>query len=1082
MISAKTGTGSCITSQANNFWAFSRPMFHLYSKNKLHELAGRFLAARREHREHFLSDDLLAAECVIVQTRGMATYLQQYWLRAGEVVCNTRFPFLNHHLEELLRQQLPAGRYQPQWFTPEVMVWRILELLPETAKRFERLARYLAAGDDRELRRYQLALRIARVFDQYQIYRPDLLQRWMTDGVSPAADEAWQRDLWQKLRQGGKLAGRGEMLFDFIRQNEVKPGPPVSVFGVSTMPPFFLKALKKYSLVNEVNFFYLNPCAEYWAEHPMRRDKHLRDCPDQDWEFVNPLLSAFGLPGRNFFREILELDHDIDEEMDLYLESADPAVGPSTLLSEVQSRVIAVAGGPLTKRHDDSITFHNCPGKMREIEILHDKLLYLLRQKHYTLNDIMVMAPDINEFVPLIQSVFDRGPLRESYSICDRTVRSTNLAAAAFLKLLAMRQGRFEVTQIWELLDSPELRQKFAFDEAAMELVRSLLINSSIRWGTDQKMRLELFGVEFAEYSWRQGLDRLLHGLAIDDDPAAAVNGTVPLNLITSTDGMVVLGNLCLFFDRLADWCGRVPEAAAPPVWQELLAQLLADFFAPEAAAPGDYTLLATALKNFFETVNASGFAGELRYEVLINALTGLTEAPAAAQPFLNGKISFSSLTPMRSVPAKVIVLLGMDEGVFPRLERKVEFDLTPADASYVYRSREWQDRYLFLESLLSARDYLLIFYSGISTTDRSRFAPSAVVSELLDYLAGSGGELPVKEYVLQGFDADNFGCRAPASLLDDFSFSPEYFRMLTTLDMPGKAAGFADNLELLPPVEPEEREFDLIELERYFINPARYFLVNRLHFKGYLAEDELLSDLEPLAVSRRDVGNFLTQIGKCDGDEAKLAQLRQRLAGQNKLPPAALGELAFGLLRRQAVIGDDDLRRRWLSQSPQWLTLKLPHGVLSGSLLCNDDLSGIVDCCFRPLEGAVLIRFLLRHLLLTAATNVAATSRIRGRDDDEILTLSGITPMQATAKLDELLALFCRGKNEVLPIFARASVAQALGRPPGAVKGQFDKDRQYDDYIPTLFAADWLLDDEHFGQFQNAAMLCFGCLRGGGA
>jgi len=451
-------------------------MFHLYSKNKLDELAGRFLAARREHCEHFLSADLLTPECVIVQTRGMATYLQQYWLRQGEVVCNTRFPFLNHYLEELLRQQLPQGRYQPQWFTPGVMVWRILALLPETAKRFDRLERYFANGDDRELRQYQLALRIAGVFDQYQIYRPDLLQRWMDDGAIAAADEAWQRDLWQKLRQGGKLAGRGEMLIDFIRQPEVRPGPPVSVFGVSTMPPFFLKALKKYSLVNEVNFFYLNPCTEYWAEHPMRRDKSLRDCPDQGLEFVNPLLSAFGLPGRNFFREILDLDHDIDEKMDFYIESADPAAAPSTMLSEVQSRVIAVAGGPLSKRHDDSITFHNCPGKMREIEILHDKLLYLLRQKHYTLNDIIVMAPDINEFVPLIQSVFDRGPLRDSYSICDRTVRSTNLAAAAFLNLLAMRQGRFEVTQVWELLDSPELRQKFAFDDAAMELVRPSIV------------------------------------------------------------------------------------------------------------------------------------------------------------------------------------------------------------------------------------------------------------------------------------------------------------------------------------------------------------------------------------------------------------------------------------------------------------------------------------------------------------------------------------------------------------------------------------------------------------------------------
>lgn len=1057
-------------------------MFHLYSKNKLDELAGRFLAVRREHPERFLPADSFTPECVIVQTRGMATYLQQYQLRQGETLCNTAFPFLSHQLEQIMLSALPAGRYRTDIFTAEALPWRIMALLDSVAAEFPRLARYFADGGDRELRQYQLSLRIARVFDQYQIYRPDLLRRWMADGPAVHADEAWQRDLWRKLRAGGKLAGRAELLWDFIRLERVPAAGPVSVFGVSTMPPYFLKVLKKYSLANEVNFFYLNVCAEYWAEHPMRHEKSLRECGDPELEFVNPLLAAWGLPGRNFFREILNLDHDIDEEMDIYIEPGDEVSPPATVLGEVQERILSATGGTLGRRRDDSITVHNCPGKMRQTEILHDKLLYLLRQKHYTLNDIIVMAPDINEFVPFIQSVFDRGPLQGSYSICDRTVRSTNLAAAALLRLLELRQGRFELSQVWQLLESPELRQKFNFDEQSMELLRSLLTDAAIRWGTDETMRLELFGVAFGEFSWRSGLDRLLAGLALEDDPAAPAKGPVPLNAVTSADGMVVLGNLCLLFDRLAAWCRSVPDAAPVAVWRQLLERLPVEFMAPDDGAPGDYSDLVNALGRFFAVLDLTNPGAVLPFEVISAALANLAETPAAAQPFLNGKISFSSLTPMRSVPGKVIVLLGMDESAFPRLERKVEFDLTPEDASYVYRSREWQDRYLFLESLLSARDYLLIFYSGLSHTDRARFAPATVVAELLDELAAPGVERPCKEYPLQGFDPVNFMASEPGSLLDDFSFSGEYYRMIARPDAGRTSVSFWEGIDRLEPESVGEREFDLRQIERYFCNPVQYFLVNRLGFGSRYDEDELLSDDEPLIPERRTLSSCLGLVGKCGDDADKLEQLRRRLAGQNMLPPAALGELAFANWCQHAKIEDQTLRQNWLGQIPLVCTVPLAAGILSGTLAVNPDGGGLTDCCYRPLGGKYLIRFLLRHLLLTATRTGVTESVLRGRTDADLLVLKNITPIQATGKLNELLQLFAEGKNQLLPLFARASVAQALGASPSAVKAKFAEDLRYDLQLQALFDREYLRDEDNFARFASVSEQCFGMLRGGTA
>jgi exonuclease V gamma subunit len=514
---------------------------------------------------------------------------------------------------------------------------------------------------------------------------------------------------------------------------------------------------------------------------------------------------------------------------------------------------------------------------------LQDSLLYLIDTHHYAMNDIIVMAPDIAEFAPAIQAVFDNGPLKGHYAVTDRSIKNANLIAASFLSIFSLCQTDFEVSQISRLLDSMPLQHRFGLTEDDTAIIRQWLLDSNIRWGRDAQDRLAKCGYAFDEFSWRQGLDRLLLNLALD--PSATTSSEdnnikwqrlVPVSFAASEDHLHILESLLKFFEALSRYANEAttvrPNGRTAAEWEELLLAMRADFFLPDKDSATDYAALGQAFQSFKESVETAGCKGlPIPYPVVRALLAATLERPAPGEAFLNGKITFCSLLPMRGIPCKVIALLGMDEAKFPRNDEKLGFNLM-RNANLISgysHSRSMEDRYTFLEAILAARDYLMIFYRGQDDKSLDKLLPAAPVAELLDYAArlrdlspdgNSKTNAIVIEHRLNAFDAKNFrpqGTHSSAGWLRSaFSYDATNVDIVMqpqAVAQPSPLTNLGKGLFQLPPPSPlpfqtidGELHIRLDDLIRFYKNPLQRFLIARLGFSRFLWDSPDFSDYEP--------------------------------------------------------------------------------------------------------------------------------------------------------------------------------------------------------------------------------------------
>ena len=893
------------------------PRFNLYTHNSLECLAQAYCDAwRRTPAQFRATNDVFIPESITVATRGMGIWLEQYLVRHQRVAANIKFPFVRDTIDHILSFFFADNPdYRPELFSEQVLTWRLYDFLThDSLDEFPVLKQYFNPSINpeqcTELRRYQLSAKLASLLFDYQSFLPDKLHLPQARALVPS-ELQWQLKLWDRLcvMDGQPLISQAEAIIRFLSMSDAElrtavknfstPFPPVTFFGISAMPPMFLKILKKLSCAVDVNFFYHNPCDEYWADQRSRWEaSHQQVSEPEDFDnlFDNTLLGNFGVQGREFFKAVLDLDiQDMPIDYERSWNSAPPAFSLNTetmhpLLTEIQQRVISRSNPDEDERlplpdWDDSLTIHSCFNATRELETLQDALLHLIDTHHYAMNDIIVMAPDIAEFAPAIQAVFDNGPLKGHYAVTDRSIKNANLIAASFLSIFSLCQTDFEVSQISRLLDSMPLQHRFDLTEDDTAIIRQWLLSSNIRWGRDAQDRLAKCGYAFDEFSWRQGLDRLLLNLALDPSTTTSSKdnntnwqGLVPVSFAASEEHLHGLESLLKFFEALSRYANETtivrPNGRTAAEWQELLLAMRADFFLPDKESAADYAALGQAFQSFNESVEQAGCQELLiPYPVVRALLSATLERPAPGEAFLNGKITFCSLLPMRGIPCKVIALLGMDEAKFPRNDEKLGFNLmrnTNLISGYSH-SRSMEDRYTFLEAILAARDYLMIFYHGQDDKSLDNLLPAAPIAELLDYASrlrdlsldgDSKKNAIVIEHRLNAFDAKNFrhqGTQSSAGWLRSaFSYdttNADIVMQPQVTAQPSPLTNLGKGLFQLPLPSPlpfqtigGELHVRLDDLIRFYKNPLQRFLIARLGFSRFLWDAPDFSDYEPFA------------------------------------------------------------------------------------------------------------------------------------------------------------------------------------------------------------------------------------------
>lgn len=1020
--------------------------FHLYTGNKLERLAELYRRAVFDHPPA----DPFTPETIVIQTRGMADWLTQFLAADSGIAANLDLPYLENFVRNtMLRSFDPATaaafRRDSELFSQEVMAWRLAALLEDNAGRVPELARYLT-GDARKL--LQLADKIAALFDQYQVYRQEELLRWAA-GEQGAERHLWQRDLYLALREGG-AEGREFYFQKFFQLQQLGDPVParISVFGAGAMPPIYLEFFQQLSRFREVNFFYLNPCREYWGERPRRVS---------DAEFdQNPLLASFGRQGREFFNRVIEIHEQCRTEEKSVFEEYVPGGenGPEytgyTMLTALQEDILSLrlrrpdgdgflVGRPLEiPPGDRSIRVFNCHGIRREVEVLHDQLLTLMNG---ALDDappqpreIIVMAPDINKYEPYIRAVFDLGDLAGAYTISDRSLRSSGQIADTFLRLLDLPAERFEASQVISLLDLPALRARFHIPEEALETISRWVRRAAIRWGFDAASHRKFCDVPFEEFSWSQGLDRLLLAFAMAETPDSDLaEGLSGLGSVPEGEAEL-LGNFISFIRRLAALGPELDVPCTPAEWRERFLRVLDSFFLSSRETAAEFAALRASFSAFADNAAKAGYERPIPREAAADRLGSSLEEPLQGTSFLRGKITFCSLVPMRSIPMEVVAILGLKEGEFPRRENKFGFNVlaTPHPGD---RSRTAEDRYLFLEAILSARRNLLLFYQGQSLKDGSELPPAVPLTEFLNCMQQSFPGFKVSKTRLQGFHPDAF---REGNDLDLRSYSSENCKAAALLLSSDTPSDGADQRPAPLPPEPLPESIPLHDFEQMFINPCKWFLKNRANTL-FLDRELTLEDEEPLELDGLEQYRLRETVSRALLRREEPEKLRKVLLRNGELP---LGE-----------VGNQLFRRTWETMRncpPIWREERVPgpdRRILIDLSIGATRLVGMADGdaarreqWFRTCSGMTWSRQIgmyLRHLLLNVLFPEGATSYGLffevGKFQEK--TLSPLPAGEAEEKLQHLLEYFREGMSRPLPIFEKASPAYAKNRGNDAEK-----------------------------------------------
>lgn len=632
-----------------------------------------------------------------------------------------------------------------------------------------------------------LSEKLSRYFIDYGTFGGKFLEKWNS---TIATD--WQQALWQCLENLFNEWNYPYRKFEALSEFHMPEAGElqVHVFGLSYLAPVYHRFLMKVAQYVPVNYYLISPCQKFWTDllsdregvrlksywqkrgvgevQQLDLDGYLRD--------NNPLLANFGRLGREMTRQLEEshlmtiekyalpdtvlecesYNDLLDDEPFLYESSQ-----PLTLLEAVQSD-IALLRNPDTSApidfndYDGTIQVHAAPKPMREVEAIYNAVLGILdkhRQDEFPIlsSDVIIMAPNIAEYAPFIQSVFGSPDSAVDYQIMDLEMPAQNAFVQAFLHVLHLPLSRWDAASLLRLFEYQAFQQRQRFTLEDVQVLRKWIKITGIRWGKDHSHRNELLQRDhcskqmfegYGDSTWDYGLGRLLEGLAMfseSNQKDFTENSYLPIERIESTQGELLGKIIHVLHSLLADLrpLSDGTQLSAKE-WASYLKCLCDTYFATgaqEEDAVGHQELLRQieAFEKVLPQLEGAVFAFpsiQRQLEETLNKKT-VNHRESHVQA-----IRFCSLLPMRSIPAKVLVMMGMNDGAFPRTDEqaKLNYLLHDPDAEY-HPSQIDFDRYLFLEAVLSARHYLLLSHVSQTKGDSKEQSPSLLVTEFLAYL-----------------------------------------------------------------------------------------------------------------------------------------------------------------------------------------------------------------------------------------------------------------------------------------------------------------------------------------------------------
>jgi exodeoxyribonuclease V gamma subunit len=1024
-------------------------------------------------------DDPFAADVIAVPTRGIERWLiQRLSTRLGAsearrdgVCANIEFPFPGRLVGGALAAVTGIEPDHDPWLAQR-SVWPLLDVIDESLgepwlRTLEQHLDGTRAEPAGPTRRFGAARHIADLYDRYAVHRPEMLRSWAT-----AADvDDWQAELWRRLRARIGQPSPAERLAGACEQIRAEPDTldlprRVSLFGLTRLPRSYLDVLAAIAQARDVHLFILHPSPALWR----RVDETLKATPPSARRAddataalaANRLLASWGRDARELQLVVRAAGEAVDHHWPL------PDARAPTLLETIQADIRAdraPEGGLCLAPDDRSVQIHSCHGRARQVEVLRDAVLHLLEDDP-TLEprDVIVMCPDIETFAPLIQATFGAGRVaagtdddldpdaaRDTETLpdlrvrlADRSLRQTNPVLGGVSQLLALADERGTASELLDLAATGPVRHRFRFDDDELARMQDWVGASGIRWGFDAAHRAPFKLDGLRANTWSRGLDRILVGVTMSEDERRLVAGTVlPLDDVES-GAIELAGRFAEYIERARTAVDDLTQPQPLGNWADAIARAADALTATSERDAWQRRELQRILDDVVaDSVGGSGAILELA-DVRALLADRLRGRPTRAN-FRTGHLTVCTLVPMRSVPHRVVCVLGLDDGEFPRRAWRDGDDLMLQDPHVGDRDPRTEDRQMLLDALMAASERLIITYTGNDERTNLRRPPAVPVGELLDTIDATVriDDVPARERVLvrhplQPFDPRNFAAERP------WGFDPQALAGARALTGPRTPAPtfLADPLPA-----PATRVIELDRLVSFVERPVRALLRERLGISVFESFEEI-EDAIPVELDKLEewqVGQALLE-GVLGGGNLNDCVRAEQARGL--LPP---GELVRAPLQRiagevQQLAG---VTRERCDGTPESLevNVELPDGRrLAGTVtgVCGDTIRTV---SYSRVRARDRLRAWARLLALTASRPGREFESIvigRARRDAyrSEVCVARIPPLgedpktrraNAMRSLAAILDLYDRGMREPLPLACEASAAYAQAVAAGA-------------------------------------------------
>lgn len=997
--------------------------------------------------------DPFATEIISVPSPGVERWLSQTLsthLGAGQrsdgVCAGIRFPRLDQLIRSVIDQAAGIDPALDPWH-PDRGVWSVMRTLDARSGE-SWLGPVLRRWDSGSIsRRYVTARRIFDLFQGYARQRPELLEHWRrgdpvdASGQPLAPDTRWQALLWAALRAevGGldpieRLHRATEVLA--VDPSRVDLPDRISVFGLTRVSAEQSRMLAALADHRAVHLWLSHPSAVMWQRIAESGGGRVLRSDDPTTLVPQHRLN------RRLGRDARELQLCLAD-----LGGAEKAGGGSivtttnTVLDRLQQAIRDDVDEPTrlpVRATDTSIRVHSCHGPDRQVEVLREVVLGLLTDHpDLELRDIIVMCPDIETFAPLISAAFalEGLPGTEVHPgqaltirLADRSLREINPLLATLQTLLDLGESRAGQSLILDLCAQEPIARRFGFSEIDLERLVDLVSASGVRWGLDQEHRARFNMAGFGQNTWRAGLERMLLGVALDDAADQIRGSVLALGEVESSD-VQLIGRLVELVSRLERIVQSFSGTHSLPEWMAACREALT---LVAEVAPSDTWQLTHAwseLSNLAETGDRTGV------EVSLGDIRALLATAFAGRPsranFRTGALTMCTMTPMRSVPHRVVILLGIDDGVFPRRGRTDGDDLLAMEPWVGDRDPRSEDRQILLDAVMAASEQLVLIHSGADPRTGAQRPPSVLLAEVKGAIEDlcSDDPWPILEvrHPLQPFSPTNFH---PVP----FSFDPHgraaaeaHLRSGTII--PPLTASTPSVLDPLPPPDELAADpvpMDLSDVLNFFAHPARDLLKRRA--KIYVRNDSeadhpdeipiQLTGLQEWAVGERMLTQHLAGV--------PLMELRDAELRRGEVPPRERGmELLTRVARR--VQETQKVAAPWLAMpaDSRWISADLGRWQLTGMITGLRDRT-LLRVGYSNLSGKQRLASWIELLALKVAHPEIDWRAVTIGNSGRGRVLGPIPVVDARARLNELLTLWARGQSEVIPLPPRTAAVQA--------------------------------------------------------